>query len=114
MGTEMLQKEYWDLTYITGPLVFLRNGGRFPTGAILDLKLDNGEVRQGQVLEATTKHAVVQVLQGTTAIDVKGTAVSLKNEGARIACSTDVIGRFFNGVGTPIDGLAPIVPEFER
>jgi len=112
--TEMLQKEYWDLTYITGPLVFLRNGGRFPTGAILDLKLASGEIRQGQVLEATTKHAVVQVLQGTTAIDIKGTAVSLKNEGARIACSTDVIGRFFNGVGDPIDGLAPIVPEFER
>ena len=112
--TELLQREYWDLTYITGPLVFLRNGDRFPTGAILDLKLENGETRQGQVLEATTKHAVVQVLQGTTGIDVKGTAVSLKNEGARIACSTEVIGRFFNGVGEPIDGLAPIVPEFER
>lgn len=112
--TELLQREYWDLTYITGPLVFLRNGDRFPTGAILDLKLKNGEIRQGQVLEATTKHAVVQVLQGTTGIDVKGTAVSLKNEGARVACSTEVIGRFFNGVGEPIDGLAPIVSEFDR
>ena len=29
MSAELLQKEYWDLTYITGPLVFLRNGGRF-------------------------------------------------------------------------------------
>ncbi len=114
MSAELLQKEYWDLTYITGPLVFLRNGDRFPTGAILDLKMANGEVRQGQVLEATTKHAVVQMLQGTVGVDVKGTAVSLKNEGARIGCSTEVIGRFFNGVGEPIDGLAPIVPEFER
>ncbi len=114
MSAELLQKEYWDLTYITGPLVFLRNGDRFPTGAILDLKLESGETRQGQVLEATTKHAVVQMLQGTTGVDVKGTRVSLKNEGARIGCSTEVIGRFFNGVGEPIDGLAPIVPEFER
>ena len=112
--SELLQRDYWDLTYITGPLVFLRNGDRFPTGSILDLKLENGETRQGQVLEATTKHAVVQVLQGTTGIDVNGTAVSLKNEGAKVACSTEVIGRFFNGVGDPIDGLAPIVPEFER
>lgn len=112
--TDMLQKEYWDLSYITGPLVFLRNGGRFPTGAILDLTLDSGEVRQGQVLEATTTHAVVQMLQGTQGIDIKGTAVSLKSEGARIACSTDVLGRSFNGVGEPIDGLAAIVPEEER
>ncbi|MDK1021615.1 MAG: V-type ATP synthase subunit B [Candidatus Hydrogenedentes bacterium] len=110
----LLQKEYWDLTYITGPLVFLKNGGRFPTGAILNLTMENGEVRQGQVLEVTTDHAVVQVLQGTVGIDIKGTAVSLKNEGARIACSKDVIGRVFNGIGQPIDGLAPIVAEEER
>ncbi len=112
--TELLQKEYWDLTYITGPLVFLKNGGRFPTGAILNLTMENGEVRQGQVLEVTTDHAVVQVLQGTVGIDIKGTAVSLQSEGARIACSKDVIGRVFNGIGQPIDGLAPIVAEEER
>jgi V/A-type H+-transporting ATPase subunit B len=111
---DMLQKEYWDLEYISGPLVFLRNGDRFPTGAILDLTMDNGQIRQGQVLEATTAHAVVQILQGTQGVDIKGTAVSLKNEGARIACSTDVIGRSFSGTGDPIDGLAPIVADEER
>ena len=111
--SEMLQKEYWDLKYISGPLVFLENGGRFPTGAILDLTMENGSVRQGQVLEATTSHSVVQILQGTQGIDIKGTRVSLKNEGARIACSKDMIGRRFNGTGIPIDGLAPIVAEKE-
>ena len=111
---DLLQKEYWDLSYITGPLVFLRNGGRFPTGAILDLTMDSGEVRQGQVLEATSTHAVVQVLQGTEGIDIKGTAVSLQSESARIACSKDVIGRRFNGTGIPIDGLAPVVADEER
>ena len=110
----LLQEEYWDLTYVAGPLVFLKNGGRFPTGAILNLKMGDGSMRQGQVLEATTSHAVVQVLEGTTGIDIKNTAVSLQNEGARIACSKDVIGRVFNGTGTPIDGLAPIVAEEER
>jgi V/A-type H+/Na+-transporting ATPase subunit B len=112
--SEMLQKEYWDLKYISGPLIYLENGDRFPTGAILDLAMESGEIRQGQVLEATTTHAVVQVLQGTQGIDIKGTRVSLKNEGATVACSTDVIGRRFNGTGTPIDGLAPIVAEEER
>lgn len=110
---DLLKRDYWDLNYISGPLVFLRNGDRFPTGAILDLTMENGEIRQGQVLEATTTHAVVQVLQGTVGIDVKGTSVSLKNEAATVACSPDVIGRRFNGTGVPIDGLAPVVAEKE-
>ncbi len=110
-SSEMLHKEYWDMTYVSGPLVFLEHGGRFPTGAILDVHMQSGEVRQGQILEATTTHAVLQVLQGTAGIDVKTTSVSLKNEAARVACSEDVIGRRFNGTGLPIDGLPPIVPE---
>jgi V/A-type H+-transporting ATPase subunit B len=112
-ATNLLHKEYWDLTYISGPLVFLRNGERFPTGAILDLKLHNGEVRQGQVLEVTKTHAVVQVLQGTQTVDVERTSVSLRNDGAKVSCSKDVIGRTFNGTGEPIDGLPPVVAEKE-
>ena len=110
---DMLHTEYWDLTYVSGPLVFLKNGDRFPTGAILDVHLSNGETRQGQILEATKTHAVLQLLQGTRGVDVQGTSVSLKADAARVACSPDVIGRRFNGVGIPIDGLPPVVAEKE-
>lgn len=112
-NSDMLHTEYWDLTYVSGPLVFLRNGDRFPTGAILDVHLSNGETRQGQILEATKTHAVLQLLQGTRGVDVQGTSVSLKADAARVACSPDVIGRRFNGVGLPIDGLPPVVAEKE-
>ncbi len=108
-----LHKEYWDLTYVTGPLVFLSNGDRFPTGAILDLVLEDGTTREGQVLEASKEHAVVQVLQGTQGIDIKRTSVSLKHEGARVAVSKDIVGRRFNGTGVPIDGLPPVVADKE-
>ena len=94
-NNDMLHTEYWDLTYVSGPLVFLRNGDRFPTGAILDVHLSTGELRQGQILEATKTHAVLQLLQGTRGVDVKGTSVSLKSDAARVACSPDVIGRRF-------------------
>jgi V/A-type H+/Na+-transporting ATPase subunit B len=110
---DLLKRDYWDLSYISGPLVFLRHGDRFPTGAILDITMDNGEIRQGQVLEATSTHAVVQVLQGTVGIDVKGTSVALKNEAATVACAPEIIGRRFNGTGNPVDGLAPVVAEKE-
>jgi V/A-type H+-transporting ATPase subunit B len=86
-NSDLLQKDYWDLNYISGPLVFLGEGGRFPTGAILDLDMGNGEIRQGQVLEASEDRAVVQVLQGTVGLDIKSVSVSLKDEGARVAVS---------------------------
>ena len=69
---ETLQKEYWDMTYVSGPLVFLENGDRFPTGAILNVHMANGELREGQILEATKTHAVLQILQGTRGVDIKG------------------------------------------
>jgi len=112
-STEQLHKEYWDMTYVSGPLVFLQNGERFPTGAILNVHMENGEQRQGQILEATKTHAVLQILQGTRGIDIKGTSVSLRDSAAKIACTPDVIGRRFNGTGIPIDGLPPVVPEKE-
>ena len=110
---DVLHKEYWDLTYVSGPLIFLKNGDRFPTGAILNVHMPTGEQRQGQVLEATSDHAVVQMLQGTVGLDVEGTSVSLRDSAAKIACTEDVIGRRFNGTGVPIDGLPPVVPEKE-
>jgi len=112
-NTDMLHKEYWDLTYVSGPLVFLQNGDRFPTGAILDVHLGNGETREGQILEATKTHAVLQILQGTRGVDIKGTSVSLVKDAATIACTPDVIGRRFSGTGVPIDGLPPVVAEKE-
>ncbi len=110
---DFLKKEFWDLTYISGPLVFLGDGGRFPTGAILDIILENGQVRQGQVLEVNKDNAIVQVLQGTQGLDIKRTSVSLKNDAARIGVSKEIIGRRFNGTGVPIDGLPPLVPDKE-
>lgn len=110
---EQLHKEFWDMTYVSGPLVFLENGDRFPTGAILNVHMANGEQREGQILEATKTHAVLQILQGTRGVDIKGTSVSLKDDAAKIACTPDMIGRRFNGTGIPIDGLPPVVPEKE-
>ncbi|MDX9975958.1 MAG: V-type ATP synthase subunit B [FCB group bacterium] len=111
---DMLHKEYWNLTYVSGPLVFLENAREFPTGAILNVKMGTGEVRQGQVIEATDEHAIVQLLQGTTGVDIKNTSVSLRDSAARIACSEEIIGRRFDGTGRPIDGLPPVVAEEER
>ncbi|MBN2309803.1 MAG: V-type ATP synthase subunit B [Candidatus Hydrogenedentes bacterium] len=110
---DLLHRQYWDLSYVSGPLVFLKDGHRFATGAILDLVLGDGAVRQGQVLETSTTHAVVQVLQGTQGVDIERTSVSLRADAARLGVSRDMIGRRFNGLGEAIDGLPPVLPDEE-
>ena len=108
---DLVTREEKTVKYISGPLLFIEKGERFAYGAILDILLPNGEIRTGQVLEVSKTHAVVQVLEQTTGLDVASTAIRLREEVARIGVSKDMIGRTFNGAGKPIDGQPDIIPE---
>lgn len=110
----LVRTEYWDVTQVTGPLIFLRHGERYRPGAIVDVNFANGTARQGQVLETSTSHAIVQVLQGTHGIDVRNVSVSLRHEAAVVPVSRAMLGRRFNGTGAPLDGLPEPPPEQER
>ncbi len=107
----LVTEERKSVTYISGPLLFIEGGERYSYGAILDILMPTGEVRSGQVLEVSKEHAVVQVLEQTTGLDVKNTAVRLREEVAKIGVSRDMIGRIFNGAAKPIDGQPDIVPD---
>lgn len=100
----LIKKEYWDINYVSGPLVFLKHGGRFATGSMLNVVLKSGDVRQGQVLETSETHAVVQVLQGTHGISVDTTSVALHDETARVGVSREILGQRLNGTGIPLAG----------
>ena len=47
---------------------------------IVNLKLGDGEIRRGQVLEVDGTKAVVQVFEGTTGIDTKATSLEFTGE----------------------------------
>ena len=51
------------------------------------------------------------MFEETRGLDLAKSSVSLKEDVARIPVSRDMIGRRFNGLGEPIDGLPPIIPE---
>ncbi|MFH1858397.1 MAG: V-type ATP synthase subunit B [Candidatus Omnitrophota bacterium] len=107
----LVTREEKTVKYISGPLLFIERGERFAYGSILDILLPDGEIRSGQVLEVSKEHAVIQVLERTTGLDIASTAIRLREEVARISVSKDMIGRTFNGAGKPIDGQPEIIPE---
>ena len=108
---QLTTKQYQSISYISGPLLFVEGAHDLPYGAIVNIHLPEGGIRGGQVIEVSEKNAVVQVFEETAGLDLARTSVSLREDVARISCSREMIGRRFNGLGDPIDGLPPIIPE---
>ncbi len=104
-------KRYTSINYISGPLLFVEGARDLAYGAIVEIHVQDGGVRGGQVIEVSDRNAVIQVFEETRGMDLAKTSISLREDVARIAVSREMIGRRFNGLGDPIDGLPPIIPE---
>ncbi|UZE92829.1 MAG: V-type ATP synthase subunit B [Methanosarcinales archaeon] len=104
-------KEYTTVTEVSGPLMVVDNVSGVAYGEVVEIKTPSGERRRGQVLEAQTNKAIVQVFEGTHDLDTDTTAVRFTGETMKIPVSVEMLGRVFNGTGTPIDGGPPIIPE---
>lgn len=77
---------------------------KFPKfNEIVQLRLADGSIRSGQVLEVSGSKAVVQVFEGTSGIDAKNTVCEFTGDILRTPVSEDMLGRVFNGSGKPID-----------
>ncbi len=111
---DLVTTYYRDVTRVSGPLVFLAGGGRFGYGAMLDLVLPDGEVRTGQVLEASDELTLVQVLEGTSQIGPAGTEVSFREAAATIKLSPFLLGRVLSGSGHPRDGRPEVSYQQRR
>lgn len=108
---ELATRFYNSVTYISGPLLFVEGAKDLSYGALVDIWMPDGTKRGGQTIDVSEQFAVIQILEETRGLDLAKTSVSLRDHVARIGVSKEMIGRRFNGIGNPIDGLPPIVPE---
>ena len=107
----LLKKEYTEVSYVSGPLLFLQNAPDLAYNAIVRIVDGTGRERGGQVIEVSTEYTVLQVFEETSGIDLSSTTVNLVESVARLGVSKDMIGRRFNGIGAPIDGLPAVVAD---
>jgi V/A-type H+-transporting ATPase subunit B len=107
----LVLREYRTITRISGPLLFVEAVNDVGFDELVRVVAPDGTERRGQVLEVSDKMAVVQVFEGTSGLDVKGTAVRFAGETIKLPVSSDMLGRVFDGSGTPIDRGPNIIPE---
>lgn len=106
-----IAKEYRTVTEIVGPLMIVEGVQGITYGELADVKLSNGSIRRGRVLEVSGDKAVIQVFEGTSGLSPQDVKVRFLARGMELAVSIDMLGRVFDGFGRPIDDGPAIIPE---
>ncbi len=105
--------EYRAITQVTGPLVFVRPVHAVAYNELVAVRLGDGRIKRGQVLETSEETVVVQLFEETAGIDVRAT-VRFLGETMKMPVSRDMLGRVLSGAGEPIDEGPPIIPDERR
>jgi V/A-type H+/Na+-transporting ATPase subunit B len=109
-GAGLLTIESRTVSYAAGPLLFAEAKG-VGYNELVDVVAPDGSIRPGQVLAIEGDRIVVQVLAGTSGLNLPDTIVRARGEVARTAVGLDLIGRILDGSGRPIDGGPPVQPD---
>jgi len=107
----VVTREYRTATQVIGPLILLEGVEGVTYGELTDIKMPDGKMRRGRVLEVNGDKALVQVFEGTSGIAPETITVKFLGKGIELGMSHDMLGRVFDGFGRPIDDGPPIIPE---
>lgn len=103
---------YLGLSQINGPLITLEGVENAAYNEMVEFLINNGtERRLGKIVTVSEDKVVAQVYEGTEGMSLVNTHTRLTGKPLEIPLSLDILGRTLNGVGTPIDGLAPVVSQ---
>ncbi|UAL07758.1 MAG: V-type ATP synthase subunit B [Candidatus Methanogranum gryphiswaldense] len=112
MANAKVSKEYKTISQIAGPLVFVKNTEPVGFQEMVSVRLSNGTIKRGQVLDTSNDMVVVQIFEGTSGID-RAASVRFLGDTMKMPVSKDMLGRILSGSGQPLDGGANIIPEKE-
>jgi V/A-type H+-transporting ATPase subunit B len=106
-----MYKEYLTISEVSGPLLTIEQVTDARYMEIVEIELQDGSRKRGQVLMTTSNQALVQVFEGTEGIGIGQTRVKFLGRVMELPVSPDILGRIFNGSGFPIDNGPEIFPD---
>ena len=106
--------EYLGLSEINGPLVVLEGVEDAAYDEIVEFQISEKEKKLGRIIAAYKDKVLIQVFEGTEGLSLENTRTRLTGHPMEVSLSEDMLGRTFNGIGVPIDGLGPITSDVRR
>lgn len=103
--------EYLGLSAINGPLVVLEGVQDASFDEIVEMTVEGKAKKLGRIIEVYENKAIIQVFEGTDGLALRNVHTRLTGRPMELAVSEDMLGRTFNGIGEPIDGLGDINSE---
>ena len=102
--------DYVGVKEINGSFLVLDHVPNASSEEMVSIRLESGEVRQGRVVQIEGDRVFIQVFEGTNNVSLDNTETRLLAHPMELPLSPEILGRVFNGVGQPIDGLGDIFP----
>ena len=106
--------EHLGLSSINGSLIVLDHVKNAKFDEMVEIRLENGTKRLGRIVQIDGERVVIQVFEGTNGLSLVNTGTVMTGKPMEMALSKEILGRVFDGVGRPADGLGSIYPETTR
>ena len=104
-------KEYRTIKEVVGPLMLVEGVSGVKYDELVEIVQENGEIRRGKVLEINGDKALVQLFESSQGLKIATSKARFLGRSIELGVSYDMLGRVFDGLGSPIDGGPPIIPE---
>lgn len=106
-----MKKGYYILDKIQGPMVVVSNTENVSYDEMVDVLVEGQERRKGKVVRIDGDTVEIQMFESTLGMSVDNSLVTFTGSPLRINLSREILGREFNGIGEPIDGIGGIYSE---
>ena len=106
--------EYMGLNNIQGPLAVIDGVTEAFYEEMVTVTMDDDSKKLGRIIEILGEKAVIQIFEGTSGLSLENTKTRLMGKPMKIALSKEMLGRVFDGVARPIDGLGDYFADEER
>lgn len=104
-------KEYRTIKEVVGPLMLVEGVSGVKFDELVEIEQENGEIRRGKVLEINEDKALVQLFESSQGLKISTSKARFLGKSIELSVSYDMLGRVFDGMGTPMDNGPAIIPE---
>lgn len=95
-------------TRLEGPLMFLRRNVDVGLNEAVEVIDAQGRKRLGRVSTLDEDSMIVEVMESTSGLSLTNTSIRFMGEPLHFGVGPDLLGRFLDGVGRPLDNGPPI------